>query len=255
MGLSNLFKRKPKLSEKPDDKIFVDFHSHLLPGIDDGAKTPEDSIRLIQELQTQGIKAIITTPHILGDLYPNTPATIRNAEAVLRAKMAEEGISIAFHSAAEYYVDEHFLKLREKGEELMLFNGKGILIETNYVDKPEFLEQTIFDLKIDGYDVILAHPERYHYLIGQWGKIEKLFNTGVKFQSNLISFTGKYSPQIQKTADFLAKNKMIHYLGSDIHHMGHAGLISHFKRTDRYQELMELKILNNSLVVESAGNA
>lgn len=248
MNLKSLFKRKPKLSEIPDSTIKVDFHSHILPGIDDGAKTVEDSLNLIRELQKQGVESIITTPHILGDLYPNNAETIGQAFKIVVDKLKEEQIDIKFHAAAEYYIDEYFLKILEKGEEMMLFNGKSILVETNYVEKPDYLEQTIFDLKIDGYDVILAHPERYHYLIGQWVKIEKLFDSGVKFQPNLISFTGHYSPQIKKTVDFLAKNKMIHYLGSDIHHTGHAQLITHFKRTERYLELMELPLLNNDLV-------
>ncbi|MCB0733470.1 MAG: capsular biosynthesis protein [Flavobacteriales bacterium] len=247
MGLASLFRRKPRLSEEPDRTITVDFHSHLLPGIDDGAKTVEDSIELIRELQYQGIKKIITTPHILGDLYPNNPETIRAAEAKVQSRLKEEGIDMEFHPAAEYYLDEYFLSLLERGDELMLFDDKTILIETNYVEKPEYLEQTIFDMTIDGYTVILAHPERYHYLIGQHKRIEKLFDTGVKFQVNLISFTGKYSPQIKQTADFIANNEMIHYLGSDIHHMGHARLITEFKRSERYQELMELPIMNNSL--------
>lgn len=247
MGLTSIFRKKPKLRDHPDQTMKVDFHSHILPGIDDGAKTVEDSIELLRELELQGIERVITTPHILGDLYPNNPQSIRKAKSELDQAMADAGINLELHAAAEYYIDEYFLKLLEKGEELMLFNGKGILVETNYVEKPDYLEQTVFDLKIDGYDVILAHPERYHYLIGQWGKIEKLFDTGVKFQVNLISFTGHYSPLIMKTADFLAKNKMIHYLGSDMHHMGHGQLITHFKRTERYQELMELGVGNNEL--------
>jgi protein-tyrosine phosphatase len=248
MGLTSFFRRKPKLREVPDSTIKVDFHSHLLPGIDDGAKSLDDSIALVKEIQKQGITSIITTPHILGDLYPNNAKTIGVALEKLKTRLQEENIEINFNAAAEYYIDEYFHALLEQGEPLMLFNGKGILVETNYVEKPDYLEQTVFDLKIDGYDVILAHPERYHYLIGQWDKIEKLFNTGIKFQANILSFTGHYSPAVKKTVDFLAKNKMIHYLGSDIHHLGHAQMITNFKRTERYQELMELELLNNDLI-------
>ncbi len=248
MGLASLFRRKPKLSEFPDSTLKVDFHSHILPGIDDGAKTVEDSMQLLRELEKQGVERVITTPHILGDLYPNNSKTIQEALEVVLAEMKVQGIDLELHAAAEYYIDEYFHKILEKGEKLMLFDGKSILVETNYVEKPDYLEQTVFDLKIDGYDVILAHPERYHYLIGQWDKIEKLFDTGVKFQANILSFTGHYSPMVKKTADFLAKNNMIHYLGSDMHHMGHAQLITHFKRTERYLELMELGVLNNELV-------
>ncbi len=248
MKLLNLFRKsKGKLRENPDTSIKIDFHSHILPGIDDGAKTLDDSIELIQELKTQGIEKIITTPHIIRDLYPNTPEIIRGKRDDLVARLKKEAIDLEVVASAEYYVDEYFLELLEKQEELLTFKDKSILIETNYVEKPNYLEKVIFEMRVDGYEVILAHPERYHFLIRNEKAIERLFDTGVKFQTNLISFTGQYSKEIKMTADFLLEQKMISYIGSDIHHIRHAKLISHFKRTDKYQKILELDIQNNAM--------
>jgi protein-tyrosine phosphatase len=246
MGILNFFSERRR-QEEPDRSITIDFHSHILPGIDDGAKTVEDSVRIIRELQHQGVQKIITTPHILRDLYPNTPETIRAAEQILRTALKAESIEIDLQVAAEYYMDEYFINLLKTGAEILTFNDKSILVETNYVERPDFLEQVIFDLKIDGYDVILAHPERYHYLIGNFGEIDKLADTGLKYQVNLISFTGYYSPEVKKTAEYLLKNQMISYLGSDIHHIEHAKIITNFKRGKTYQKLLELPILNNAM--------
>ena len=115
------------------------------------------------------------------------------------------------------------------------------------MERPHFLEQIIFDLQTSGYKVILAHPERYNYLINNYQTFHTLHDSGVLFQCNLLSFTGYYSPQIKSAAQYLLKKKMIHMVGSDIHKIRHSETLTKFKRSNEYQELLKLDLLNNSL--------
>src|ERR1700712_727335 len=108
-----LFKRKPKITPLNFDVIGVDMHSHVLPGIDDGAATVEDSVILIREMMDAGIKKIIATPHIMYDYYRNTPETVNAALDVLKIELHKQGINIPIEAAAEYFFDEHFIKLVE----------------------------------------------------------------------------------------------------------------------------------------------
>jgi len=244
VGLFNLFGSKPKAEAEIDQSLRVDFHSHLLPGIDDGCQTIEDSLENIRELQKQGIKKIITTPHIFQELYPNTPEIIRSKLAIVRKALSDQQIEMDIEATAEYYLDEWFCK-NFKDIELLTLPGKYILVETNYMEKPHFMEEILFELQISGYKVILAHPERYNYLLGDFRKFNDLFDTGILFQCNLLSFTGYYSPRIKEASMYLLKNKMMHMVGSDIHKMKHASTITQFKKSKDYAELMKLNLLNN----------
>ncbi len=245
MGLLNFFKSKPKFSSEPDRTMWVDFHSHLLPGIDDGCNTIEQSLENIRELQYQGIKRIITTPHIFNELYPNTPEIIREKLALLKKALEENKIEMELEATAEYYLDDWFCNNYQKME-LLTMPGKYILMETNYMERPRFLEEVIFNLQTSGYKVILAHPERYNYLIQNYQTFHTLHDSGVLFQCNLLSFTGYYSPQIKNAANYLLKKKMIHLVGSDIHKLRHTETITKFKRSKDYQDLLKLDLLNNS---------
>ncbi|MFM9944251.1 MAG: tyrosine-protein phosphatase, partial [Bacteroidia bacterium] len=230
MGIFNIFKSKPKFAAEPDRSMTIDFHSHLLPGIDDGCQTVEDSLENIRELQYQGVKRIITTPHIFKELYPNTPEIIREKLALVRKALAENKIDIEIEATAEYYLDEWFCQ-NWQNIELLTLPGNYILVETNYMERPHFLEQILFDLLTSGYKVIFAHPERYNYLLYNYNSFNTLHDSGILFQCNLLSFTGYYSPQIKKAAEYLLKNKMIHLVGSDIHKMRHSQTITQFKKS------------------------
>jgi len=244
VGLFNLFGNKPKAEAEIDQSLRVDFHSHLLPGIDDGCQTMEDTLENIRELQKQGVKKIITTPHIFQELYPNTPEIIRSKLALVRKALSDAQIEMDIEATAEYYLDEWFCK-NFKDQELLTLPGKYILVETNYMEKPHFMEEILFELQISGYKVILAHPERYNYLLGDFRKFDDLFDTGILFQCNLLSFTGYYSPRIKEASMYLLKNKMLHMVGSDIHKMKHSNTITQFKKSKDYAELMKLNLLNN----------
>ena len=192
-------------------------HSHLIPGIDDGAKNIEASISLIRELSNLGFQKIITTPHIMSEYYPNTPKIIQAGLSNLKTALSKTDIKIEITAAAEYYIDDHFEKLIQSNASLMSFSDNFILIEFSTLSPPANALDIIFQLKTRGYQPILAHPERYVYYANQFEKFEKIKSLGCNFQVNLMSLTGYYGSQQKKLAIQLLKAEMVDYLGTDLH--------------------------------------
>ena len=215
----NFFKKSPPLQSFAS--LGLDLHSHLLPGIADGAKTVEDSLGLIRRLQAMGFERFITTPHVMSDLYPNTPAIIKEKLGEVRAAAAREGLKEEIAAAAEYLLDEAFGE-KIANDELLTLPGKRVLVEMSFVSAPPNLDQYIFKLQTKGYKVILAHPERYLFLRDNEDRVESLKSRGVEFQLNLLSLIGYYGKPIQEHAERLLKAGLVDYLATDLHHERHA---------------------------------
>src|SRR5690606_2489169 len=131
MGFLDLFKKTPEVHEDLNlSWLEVDMHSHLIPGIDDGSKTMEESLNLVKRLSDYGLRKIITTPHIMSEYYRNTPEIISMGLEDLRRAVKNEGVSIEIEAAAEYYMDEIFLEKIKNGEEILTFGDNYILVET-----------------------------------------------------------------------------------------------------------------------------
>jgi len=194
----------------------TDIHSHLIPGIDDGAQTMEQSIALIEQMSNLGYKKLITTPHIMNDYYKNTPEIILSGLADVRKAIADKGIDIEIEAAAEYMLDDGF-ELKMKEGNLLTFGDKYILFEMSYMTEYPRLAEVIFALQTDGYKVVLAHPERYNYWHHQFEKYEDLKDRGVYLQMNINSLTGWYSHGSKVIAQKLISRNMINFLGSDLH--------------------------------------
>lgn len=236
----------------PLASLAVDMHSHLLPGLDDGAETLAHSLDLLRELRALGFGKLIMTPHIMGDFYKNTPEGVRAALATLRAAAAEAGLAdVALECAAEYYLDEWLGRKLADGTELLTFGGERryLLIETSYLNEPLNLNGTIFDLQAAGYRPVLAHPERYVYLYGRFAEIERLrAEQGVLLQLNLNSLAGYYSPAARHVAEKLIDAKLVDFVGTDTHHLRHtAALASKTLKSAYFHKLMALPLLNNTL--------
>ncbi len=210
----------------PGDFSFlgVDLHSHLLPGIDDGAKNTEESLLLIRALHAMGFQRIITTPHVMADLYPNTPEEIRKELANLRLTVAKAGIEVDLHAAAEYFIDENFAALVEY-DQLLPLAGNRVLVEMSTLNAPPNLFNDLFRLQTKGYRPVLAHPERYLFLKSDFRQYVRLKDYGCEFQLNLLSITGYYGKPVRETALKLLKNGMVNFLGTDMHHERHAGAL------------------------------
>jgi protein-tyrosine phosphatase len=230
----------------------VDMHSHLLPGLDDGAETVAHSLDLLRELRALGFTKLVMTPHIMGDFYKNTPEGIRTALTTLRAAATEAGLGdVVLECAAEYYLDEWLGRKLADGTELLTFGGEHryLLLETSYLNEPLNLNGTIFDLQAAGYRPVLAHPERYVYLYNRFSELERLHKDhGVLLQLNLNSLAGYYSPAARHVAEKLIDGRLVDFVGTDTHHLRHtAALASKTVKSAYFRKLMALPLLNNTL--------
>ena len=158
----NLFKKEEHLPPADLSILHADMHSHLIPGLDDGAQTINDSITLVKELHRLGYKKLITTPHIMSDYYKNTAEIILKGLDTLREAINKEGIEIELAVAAEYYADQDF-EGKIKKHDLLTFGDNYVLFEVSFVNPPVNIDKTIFDLKTSGYRPVIAHVERYPY--------------------------------------------------------------------------------------------
>ncbi|AOZ98522.1 tyrosine-protein phosphatase [Flavobacterium commune] len=237
-----LFKSKPTLKELiPDNHI--DIHSHLLPGIDDGAKTFEDSLRLTQALKSFGISQFITTPHIIQHVWENTHEQIIANKNSTVEKLHKNNITIPFQAAAEYLMDDQFVRLFQSND-LLTLKDNHVLVEMSYINAPIQLYSILFDLRVAGYTPVLAHPERYLFYHKNFNEYEKLKKAGCLFQLNLLAVVGYYGENITKIAESLLQKGMYDFVGSDVHHDNH---IAAFEQKIKIKEVQPLKdiIANN----------
>jgi tyrosine-protein phosphatase YwqE len=243
-----LFKKNTRLKHPIDLALLnCDVHSHFIPGIDDGAKTIDDSIQLITAMYHLGYKKVITTPHIMSDYFKNTPEIILGGLEKVRTALKQNRIPIEITAAAEYYLDFDFeRKLNE--EKLLTFGDNYLLFEISYMNAPANLEHVVFKMQSLGYKPVLAHPERYNYWHREFNKYEKLVDKGVLLQMNINSLTGYYSMSTKKIAEKLIEKNMISLVGSDCHHSGHIDLIKGVVFEKHLQQLIESGKLLNKLL-------
>lgn len=216
--------KKPFLKDLIGDG-YIDIHSHLLPGIDDGAKNIDDTVSLIEGLQNAGCNAIITTPHVMRSVWDNTKSGIESRLSETRQLLADRGVTIPIRAAAEYLLDANFAELF-KTEELLTLKENYVLIEMSYINPPLQLFEFLFELQVAGYVPVLAHPERYAFYHNNFDKYEQLKNAGCYFQINLLSIVGYYGEGVFKAAEKLLKRGMIDFTGSDAHHAKHIAALS-----------------------------
>lgn len=213
------FKSKPTLKDLIP-KGYVDIHSHLLFGLDDGAKTIEDSLSFLSQLKNLGFSKVITTPHIMKGVYPNNAANILKKLEEVKGVLTHNQIELSLHAGAEYMMD-HFFYDNIKTESLLTLKDNWVLVEMSYLSAPVQLYDIIYELQVKGYRPILAHPERYLYYFKNLAEYDKLKKSGLYFQLNLLSLVGYYGPEAQSTAEKLLLRGMIDFTGSDIHHQLH----------------------------------
>ena len=197
--------------------LVADMHSHLVPGIDDGSQDVTTSVSLIRNMVDLGFKKIITTPHILWEIYPNTPDVIINRFEEVKEAVRREHIEVELHAAAEYFMDDHFEDHLQSKQPLLKLSGNMVLVEFSMVTAPMDLQQLIFELQMQNYQPILAHPERYVYLSRHKSTFEDLKAAGCYFQVNLLSLTGHYGNSVLELSEWLLKQNMYDFAGTDVH--------------------------------------
>lgn len=193
---------------------FTDWHSHILPGVDDGIPTLEDSLSVLLAYEDLGFKKVWLTPHIMED-YPNTPSELRVKYEELRNAWTG---NVEIKLAAENMLDSLFDERLESGDILPIGDeGRHLLVETSYYTPPIDFEEKLDRIKSKGFYPVLAHPERYRYM--EEKDYKRLKANDILFQMNFASLVGGYGETAQKKAEWLLKNNMIDLTGSDVHRL------------------------------------
>ena len=214
-------------------KGFVDIHNHILPGIDDGAKTVKDSIAMIRGFESFGISHFIATPHIMTDYYPNTRESINDALDLLKIELLKAGIdNVSIQVAAEHMIDDKFENILEEGAVLPL-RKDYILVEMSYLQASINLITALEETKRKGYFPILAHPERYLYYKNNPGMFSYLKNRGTMLQLNMLSLGKYYGHETHKIALHVLGENLVDFIASDVHHMKHLKELSRIQITEK----------------------
>lgn len=248
--LQSLFGRK---KNEPDAELLkdysllhTDFHSHLIPGLDDGAESEEESVKMLQGLSSLGFRKVITTPHVMSDYYKNSPEAIHAGRDRLRTLCAENKIDLQIEAAAEYYLDEGFTARLGK-EKFMTLGDQYLLFEISYINPPDHIMRAVFDMKVNGYKPLLAHPERYPFWYNRFEVFEELKEHDVFFQINTISLSGYYGPVAKKIAERMIDAGMVNFAGSDMHHTRHLEALRKTLKEKYLAKLVAKGILNATL--------
>lgn len=206
------FNKKQKLIDTGILNGAVDWHCHILPGVDDGVAKMDDSLEVLSYYEEIGIREVWLTPHIMEDI-PNTTDELRNRYDELRA--AYNG-SVKLNLAAENMIDNLFIERLENDDFLTIGDkGQYLLVETSYFQPPIDFYKTLKLIKEKGYSPILAHPERYGYM--EENAYDYLISMGVKLQMNLMSLVGAYGKAAQEKAVNILSKGYYSFFGSDLH--------------------------------------
>jgi protein-tyrosine phosphatase len=222
--------------------IGIDMHSHLLPAVDDGATSVAHSLLMINALSDMGFNTLYTTPHSIKDLYPNTLESLESSFREIKDSVPD-GIILDYSS--EYFLDELFLENLQK-KRLKPLPGKRLLIEFSMVSMPLNLGSQFFDIHMQGYQIVLAHPERYIFFQKNFDALSRLKDMDIEFQVNALSLGGYYGDNVRQTADKLIRKGWIDFIGTDTHHENHLQALRKIPGTRSYQRLLDQGNLKNS---------
>lgn len=245
-----LFSRsKDSAAGKADFSLLkTDMHSHLIPGIDDGSPDMATSLHLVKGMAALGYSKLITTPHIMWDMYKNTREGILEKLELLRSAVKEQGLNIEIHAGAEYFLDEHVEQLVKNNEPLLTVSGSMVLTEFSLAFPSHSLKDILFDMQMQGYQPIIAHPERYIYLEHNKDFYDELKDIGCLFQLNLLSLGNYYGRSVHELANYLIKKGYYDLIGTDLHHTRHLEGLNNSSLTIPLKKLLESgKIKNDKL--------
>lgn len=241
-------KKQPALPEFDLSQFGVDMHSHLIPGIDDGSQSMDETIAMLAKFESFGYKKIITTPHIMSDFYRNTPEVILGGMEKVREAIKEHNLSIELEAAAEYYFDETLLRKLEKKEELLTFGDKYVLFEFSFHSEPTQIDRLYFEFLAQNYKPVLAHFERYVFTLGSVDKAAEWREMGINIQMNFNSLSGHYGPEVKKQAELLVDEKLIDFVATDCHRMDHLMILEGNLKSPYIHKLADLPLKNSQLL-------
>jgi len=240
---------KKKNNKLPDlSWLHADMHSHVIPGIDDGAPDMATSIEMIKGLQDLGFQKIITTPHILWEMYPNTADIITNGIGEVKKTVEERGLTIELHAAAEYYIDDHFEEELKNKIPLLPISGNMVLVEISMINAPMDLQEILFEMQMQNYQPVIAHPERYIYMQRNKEFFAQLKDAGYYFQLNLLSLTGYYGNSVKELAEYFIKQEYYDLAGTDLHTTKQLEIFQKLSSLSSLQKLKDSGTIKNHLL-------
>jgi len=198
-------------------KRLVDIHNHLLPNVDDGSRSMEETIEIVNKAEDNEIRHIVATPHYIDKSYKVDGSSIIRKVAKLNKELQKRNIDVKILAGHEVYITEKLIRRIKTEEILSINNTRYILLEMPMGFIPNNLDKILYDLKLLGYKPIIAHPERNENVIANPNIIHKWVTRGIMFQLNAGSLFGIYGLNIQKTARQLAKHHLIQLIASDCH--------------------------------------
>jgi protein-tyrosine phosphatase len=226
----------------------TDMHSHILPGIDDGSRDMNTSMDLIRGLSALGYKKLIATPHVMWDMYKNSSDMILHKLAEVKERVKKEGINIEVDAAAEYFLDEHVISLIKSNTPLLTIGNNMVLVEFSLAHASLELKDILFELQMQSYVPVIAHPERYIYLERSRDLYDELKDMGCLFQLNVLSLTGGYGKTVQELSQYLIKKRYYDLVGTDLHHARHLESLSSPALGSQLKKLVDTgKLINTRL--------
>lgn len=242
------FKPKKGVAHVDYSLLNADMHSHLLPGIDDGSPDIETSLRLIKGMRELGFKKLITTPHIMWDIYKNSKEIIIEKLEEVKDTLRQEKIDVELCCAAEYFIDDHVEDLLKQKDSLLTFGNKMVLVEFSMASPAFDLKDVLFEMQIQGYQPVIAHAERYTYLEHNKHFYDELKDAGYFFQMNILSPSGYYGSAVAELARYLIKKGYYDLVGTDLHHSRHLESLKNPAVFSSLEKLLESgKIQNKAL--------
>lgn len=196
----------------------IDIHAHILPSLDDGPETIEESMVLCKVAANDGIKTIVATPHSKDGVYETKSVDILKTVDALNLKLKENQIDIEILPGAEVHISEGLVECIKSGEVLTINNGgKFLLFELPFVFIPPGTDTFIFNLKVNGIVPIIAHAERISAFQRNPELVDQLVKTGARVQVNAHGLTKRANPRERKCAEWLLRNGLVHFIASDTH--------------------------------------
>ena len=196
---------------------YIDLHSHILPGFDDGAQDEAQALAMARLAVADGVGRIVATPHSLDGVWAQLPAAVRERAGWLQAACREQGIDLEIVSGLETYIAPDLPRRVTREPGCTLGGTRYLLVEFPLQQYPRYVEQTVFELQVAGFVPIIAHPERYTEVIQDPSLLYTLVERGVLVQLTAASLTGDFGRDVQETAQFFLTHNLAHVIASDAH--------------------------------------
>lgn len=195
----------------------IDFHNHIIYDVDDGAKTIQDSIKMLLEAEKVGITDIIATPHYMEEFYEVPRSEISKKIQLLNTALQQNNINIQIHQGNEIYITNNIIDLIEQDIASTMNNSKYVLFETPMSSEPLNLIEVIYKILESNRIPVIAHPERYKFVQDNPNRVYDLIQEGALIQANVGSIVGQYGKEAKKALIQLLENNMVHFIGTDTH--------------------------------------